>query len=312
MDYHIKNSQYNFLKVQRKIITPEVEQVFYKLLSRDISQNTAKALTRDLRDFVEWYVSVNGEVFEFSRFVARDVIDYKRFCQVQKKYAPKTINRRLSSIKSLCKMAQQAGVLEANPTESVKQVPLQPLAPKKLEKKDLRALLKEAEIRLAINKKYIRDALILELLSGAGLRVSELINLVPSDVQVSERKGTLKIRNGKGNKTRIVPINSTIRETLRKYVERWSEKPRFLLKGQRSEQLTAAGVFQIVREYAKKAGVKCSPHTLRHNFAYAYLETNPGDIVGLAQLLGHSNVNTTAIYTQHGMDDLQARVEMMI
>ena len=81
-----------------------------------------------------------------------------------------------------------------------------------------------------------------------------------------------------------------------------------LFIGQRGP-LTTIAFNKIVEVYAKKAQIKCSPHTLRHTFAYAYLERNPGDIVGLAQILGHSNIQTTAIYTQHRLEDLQERVE---
>ena len=73
----------------------------------------------------------------------------------------------------------------------------------------------------------------------------------------------------------------------------------------------STGVFQMVRVYAGKAKGKCSAHTLRHTFAYSYLQSNPGDMVGLSQILGHSHLNTTAIHTLHRLEDLQERVEGM-
>lgn len=278
--------------------------VFQKLLDRDISENTEKALKSDIRHFIEWFVNVNGEAFSFSRLTTRDIADYKRYCQEQCNFAPKTINRRLSSIKVLCDTAVDADCLQKNPSKGIKSLPMQPLAPKALEKRELRALLKEVEIRG--NR---RDVLIFEMLCGAGLRASELIHLKVEDLEISERRGVANIRNSKGGKSRLVPLNANLRALVVSYLQQYQPKE-FLILGQRGH-LTAIAINKIIEVYAKKARVKCSPHTLRHNFAYNYLVKNPSDIVGLSQVLGHSDLNTTAIYTQHRLEDLQDRVEGM-
>jgi site-specific recombinase XerD len=90
-----------------------------------------------------------------------------------------------------------------------------------------------------------------------------------------------------------------------------NQKPKdAVFMGQRGA-LTAIAVNKIVEKYAKRANVRLSPHTLRHVFAYNYLQSNPSDIVGLSQILGHANIQTSAIYTQNRMEDLQERVENM-
>lgn len=288
-----------------ELIKTECFKVFKILLDRrDISDNTRKALISDLKHFIQWFVDINGEAFTFARLTARDIIDYKRFCKEKCQYAPKTTNRRLSSVRTLCNIAIEEGDLAQNPFKGVKLLPLQPLAPKSLDKRELRALLKEVEIR-----GNHRDILILEMLCGTGLRVSELVNLKVEDLVISERKGYANIRNGKGGKFRVVPLRLKLRDLITEHKQ--SLKPEeYLIMGQRGH-LTPIAINKIVDVYAKKADIKCSPHTLRHSFAYNYLLQNPGDIVGLSQILGHSNLNTTAIYTQHRLEDLQERVEGM-
>ena len=144
---------------------------------------------------------------------------------------------------------------------------------------------------------------------GAGLRVSEVANLQVQDVHISERKGYVDVRSSKARRTRQVPLNAKLRALLTEYIETTKPTDK-LFFGQRGE-LSTAGVQQLVIRYAEKAGLKthCHSHSLRHTFSYAYLQANPSDIVGLAQILGHQNVNTTAIYTKHRLDNLQERVE---
>ena len=143
---------------------------------------------------------------------------------------------------------------------------------------------------------------------GAGLRASEVVALKRENVEISERKGSLVIYSGKGNKTRQVPLNSKIRSLLLEYTKDSTNEGTLFL-GQRGGLKTPISLNKILDFYAKKAGIRCHPHSLRHTFAYNYLKNNPSDIVGLAQILGHSNINTTAIYTQNRLEDLQEKVE---
>lgn len=277
--------------------------VFGELLNQDISSNTKKALICDIKHFLSWYVRL-GEPFRFNRLTTRDIIDYKNDCSSQIKHKPATINRRFISIRTMCKFAVEMGRMKRNPAEKVKQLPLQPLAPKGLSKQELRKLMKEVELRGSP-----RDKLIMEMMWGAGLRVCELTKLNMEDIEITERKGHALIRYSKGGKSRKVPLSSTIRTLVHNYLSLTNPNPQDrLFVGQRGP-LTTIAFNKIVESYARRAQIKCSPHTLRHTFAYAYLEKNPGDIVGLAQLLGHSNIQTTAIYTHHRLEDLQERVE---
>lgn len=279
--------------------------IFTMLANQDISLNTKKAISSDLNHFLKWYQETNGESFSFSRLTTRDISNYKTYCKEQLHLSANTINRRLVTIRNICKMAVNAGTINKNPAEQVKQLSLQPLAPKGLTQPELRALLKEVEVRGSI-----RDKLIVELMCGGGLRVCELVNLKRDAIFLSERKGHIIVMHSKGEKTRTVPLNANLREILKAYIEKHSPADRLFI-GQRGP-LTTIAINKIVDVYAKKAGIKCTPHRLRHTFAYNYLLHQKGDLVGLAQILGHSSLNTTAIYTQHRLEDLQEKIEKVI
>ena len=107
------------------------------------------------------------------------------------------------------------------------------------------------------------------------------------------------MREGKGGRYREVPLNAEARRALRAYLEvRPTVPAAALFIGERGP-LTAGGVYRIVRRYAERAGLeRMGPHVLRHTFATRYLAANPGDLVGLARLLGHESLNTVAVYTQ--------------
>jgi integrase/recombinase XerC len=301
MDYLPANSINKVLDIQN---LSDIS-VFQKLLAQDLSANTKKALVSDLRHFVLWYEQINKDPFTFSRLTVRDISDYKTYSQTDLCLSVNTINRRLMSIRALCKVAVEEGRIKENPVNKVKLLTLQPLAPKGLQEKDSRALLKEVELR-----GNLRDQLAVEMMYGAGFRVSELVNLKVSDVFITERKGHALVRNGKGGKTRQVPLNARIRTLLSEYIAKYSPADNLFL-GQRGA-LTAIAFNKIIDVYAKKAGVKCTPHSLRHTFAYNYLKHFSGEIVGLAQILGHNSVSTTAIYTQNRLEDLQEKVENML
>lgn len=276
----------------------EEEKVFAGLMDKDISDNTKRAIKTDLKHFLTWFEQENGENFKISNIISRDLSDYKKFCLG--KYAPQTTNRRLNTLRSFLKRAFSHDSISKPLHLDIKLVPLNPLSPKGLSKKELRALLREVEHR---NKP--RDILIVELLCGAGLRVSELVNLRVEDVHLKDRSGYLSIKNSKGNKSRKVPLNVRIRKHLESFI---ADKEGKIFLGQRGP-ITTIAVNKLLETYTKRIGIKCSPHTLRHTFAYNYLKCNPGEIVSLSQILGHSNLNTTAIYTQNRLEDLQEKVE---
>lgn len=282
----------------------EVKETLYKLLDRDYSENTRQAIWNDVKNFLAWYLSVNKEMFTFQGVTERDIREYREWAQ-REKLSASTINRRLVTLGQFFKQARADDLIAKNPAEDVAQLPKQSLAPKGLSQPEVRRLLREVEARGTL-----RDRCIIELMIGAGLRVSDVVSISVSDVQISERKGHLLIRKGKGNKTRSVPLNTELRRLLTEYIK--TEQPKdHLFMGQRGE-LGAIAINKIVEKYAEKAGVDASPHSLRHTFAYNFLKQHPSELVPLSQILGHTSINTTAIYTQQRLEDLQDKVEKMV
>lgn len=278
------------------------EVLLQNLASKDLSLNSKKALFSDIAHFVSWYEKRYQEDF-LVEYVTSSALQAFREDSEKIGHSPKTIIRRFSSLRELVNEAKELKLLEHEPFRKLKAPQVQALAPKSLTDTECRKLLREIEIR-----SNLRDEAIVQLMLGAGLRASEVIGLKREDLEIGERKGHALIRSGKGNKTRQVPLNGRIRPLLLEYLK-GSTSEGSLFLGQRGGLKTAISLNKILDFYSKKAGVHCHPHALRHTFAYNYLKQNPSDIVGLAQILGHSNIQTTAIYTQNRLEDLQEKVE---
>ena len=155
---------------------------------------------------------------------------------------------------------------------------------------------------------------LVELMLGTGLRVSEVLALKVEDVIVKPRQGEVVVWRGKGGVYRRVPLTASVRTALRNYLETQPElKPDGpLWVGERGPLKDRGSVLYLLKKYAFQAGMDeslVSSHILRHTLASRYLTTNPGDLRGLAAILGHSNLNTVLIYTEPSVQDLANRME---
>ena len=154
-----------------------------------------------------------------------------------------------------------------------------------------------------------RDIAIFEVLANTGIRVSELCSLKLSDVQISERKGKLIVRCGKGQKYREVPLNSDARKALNEYLKsRADENNERLFLGERGP-LTPSGVFRIIKRYARDAGGRGIAAPAKAYFCEAALLQAGVDIVTVQQILGHANLNTTAVYLKPDYTEQETAVE---
>lgn len=149
----------------------------------------------------------------------------------------------------------------------------------------------------------LRNKLILALLYSSGLRVSELVTLETNNVDLDER--TIRIR-GKGEKDRIVLFDDATREILEEYLQKRSCDSEYIFVNRHGNHLTPRYVQMMIKDYARVAGIKkkVTPHILRHSFA-THLLKNGVDIRAIQQLLGHSNLSTTQIYTSVDMETLK-------
>lgn len=283
------------------------DQFLFDLKEQGRTPRTLTAYQQDWQLFASWFHQTNGEAFVLDRLSAMDMQDYLTWGKTQN-LKPSTLNRRIGLLKQYVKWAEEQGLVPAEQQKRIKKVRLvkrQPLAPQSLTSKEVRKLLKEVELRGSL-----RDQAIIKTLLFTGLRVGELAALTREDVILSERHGTLLIRaeHAKGGKERQVPLPKEARAALKAYMEIVSDGQRLFMG--RQGALSEAGVAAMLRKYAAWADLEeISPHVLRHTFAYNYLEKNHNDLVGLADILGHEDLNTTYIYTKRRLSDLQNDIE---
>ena len=222
-----------------------------------------------------------------------------------------SIARKLSAIKAYYRFLVKEGKIEKSPA-----APLTlPKIPKKLPHFLIQDEAKALVEFLANDEAHLRDRVILELLYGTGIRVSELVGLKISSLDLSQPgEGWIRVQ-GKGNKERLVPLGGKAFEALQAHFEKrgmsLAERERFLFvktcakAGDLNKPLTARSVQRIVKKYAQKAGLmkKVTPHTLRHSFATHLLEEGAG-LRGIQEVLGHSSLSTTQRYTQVSLTHL--------
>ena len=285
---------------------------------QDLSPLTVKGYLSDLNHFARWFEQTNGEVLTVQRITPTDVKEYKHFLLSVESRKAGTVNRRLASIAALCKWARQNKQITSDPTENIKGVAGVVRGPKWLDKHEQHRLIRAIENDLELAKqKYPkrwvtrrRDASLVLFLLHTGLRLSEAIELRMDDIQLSERKGSVLVQNGKGNKQRSVPLNSDARKALQVWreVRPQSDHLWMTVEGEH-ESLSGRTVQRVLQRYAKAADVKeLTPHVCRHTFAKNLVENEVG-LEKVAALLGHSSLNTTRIYITPSERDLELAVE---
>lgn len=287
---------------------------------------TCNRYTSAVRAFTVWFAQQNNEPFTPSRITPIDLTSYRNVLQAVA--AASTVNVHLCALRSFCAWLAENGILSSDPAMRLKAVGRHaPLAPQALTASQINVLLREAQQ----TRHGVRDHAIVQVLVQTGLRIGECVALRLADVQISERQGHITIRAGMGNTFRVVPLNASARRALLEYLAaRWAVatdwKPVLaawrthpattpLWHSQKGNRLSVRAmsdmIARLVAECVQRKIVpaETSAHTLRHTFATTYLKDYPGDLVGLAALLGHNSLETTRIYVQPTAEDLAQRVE---
>ncbi len=282
-------------------LDPLVDALFAE---NDYAAASQRAVRSDIFKFGRWFVHANREPFDPTRTTTRDVADFRDTLRRDRNQAVSTVNRNLVSIRRFFSWLRDIGQVAKSPAEGVKELRRQELAPKTLARSEIRKLLRECEAR-----QDLRAAAIFNVLLYTGCRVSELVGLDMTDLSLSERSGWATFRLAKGGKQRTVPIPLAARRPLQSYLDARPPLPTpKVLVGERGP-LTTRGVRAICSKYSAICGVRVHPHLLRHVFGHEFLASTSNDLVGLASLLGHDNLNTTKRYVARTADQLQAAAE---
>jgi integrase/recombinase XerD len=274
------------------------------------STRTVQSYTADLQDFAQWYHDSFGEDLQAAGVLPRDVEDFKAHLQTVRRAAPRTVNRRLAALSRFFKWAAARHLVRNDPTVEVRTLRIPPRQPKALTRQEEHKLR-----RVVAQAGNVRDIALVEVLLGTGVRVGELLDLKQSDVVLKARSGSLIVRRGKGGLSRIVPLTADVRNALNAYLKQLGREltaDEWLWQGTRGPLQDRGGICRLLEKYARWAGIdNLTPHVLRHTFATRYLESNPGDLRGLASILGHASLNTVMIYTEPREEDLLKRMERM-
>lgn len=262
------------------------EYLDYLEIEKGLSENTLEAYRRDLSNFFDF--CNDTAVKDIQR---TQINSYIRNLHEQK-YSPTSIMRKIASLRGFFKWACVNEKTNTNPTLTLEQ----PKIPQKLPK-----VITVEEINTILNQNLSKlHKVIIELLYGCGLRVSELTNLKINDYDLN---GKYLECIGKGSKERIVPLGKKAIKAIKDYLperefylQKYDLKTKQLLINDKGKQVTRQEIYTFIHEQGKKLHKAISPHTLRHTFATHLLE-NGADLRVVQELLGHSDVSTTQLYT---------------
>ena len=259
------------------------------------SKNTILSYQRDLKKFAQ-YLKENG--IDDIRKVNYTVMNAYMLMMEREHFAASTISRNIATLKAFFTYLQREHVVDDDPAVMLKAPKIEKKMPGVLSIEEVNLLLAQP---VGTSNKEIRDKAMLELLYATGIRVSELISLKVSDVNLQNNY----IRCVDGTKERVIPFGSAARAALKVYMTSareamiHSDEEDTLFTNCSGQPMSRRVFWKVLKQYAKRAGIETdiTPHTLRHSFA-AHLVENGADLHAVQEMLGHSDVSTTQIYAK--------------
>lgn len=262
---------------------------------RHKSLNTVESYKRDVTQYIS-YLDGTG-VTDISSTTKTTVLSYLLYLQKEGR-ASSTVSRTLASLRSYYLFMMQNGVVKSNPTSNLEAPHVEKKIPKILSGEELELLLEQPK---NCDNKGIRDKAMLELLYATGIRVSELINLDVSDVNVP--MSFVRCKGGK--KERIIPMGHQAKDALENYINNVrkymvkDENETALFVNCSGARLSRQGFWKLIKYYQHIAGIETdiTPHTLRHSFA-AHLLENGADLHSIQEMMGHADISSTQVYSR--------------
>lgn len=262
-------------------------------VERGLAENTVRSYSRDLIRLVTYLDEKSLTLHGLNREVLNGYL-----LRLKEGLSNRTVSRHISTLRTFFRFLVEEGVFQVNPARLLESPKLSRKLPGTLSPSEVERLLGQPE---AVEPRGQRDAAMLELLYATGLRVSELVTLKLSNINLES--GYVRTI-GKGSKERIVPMGEKARKALLTYIE--DGRPRLARRLRTAhvflnylgKRLTRQGFWKILKGYARQAGIKheVTPHSLRHSFASHLLEAG-ADLRSVQMMLGHSDISTTQIYT---------------
>jgi integrase/recombinase XerC len=282
-------------------VFPEIKLfIDHLVLERRVSKHTSRNYLHAIKSFFKWIFNENGKLVKPNDVNKIDCRSY--IVEAQKKFSKRTIRNHISGIRTFYKFCQSREFVDKNPFHNLTLPKTQKKLPKVLTEKQVFKLLKQPLNSCKESKKAIyyanRDLLILELLYAAGLRVSELVNINFEDINFSN--ATVKVL-GKGNKHRYCPIGEKALQTIINFRDNFSKNTSLespLITNTNGKRLSVRSVQILLKKYLNYAELPTdiTPHKMRHSFA-THLLNNGANLRAVQELLGHSSLSTTQIYT---------------
>jgi integrase/recombinase XerC len=283
---------------------PIQEFLNYLTFQKRYSQHTIISYKIDLSAFFDFIIAQYNYISlaEISPSIVRSWLASIK----ENKASSKTINRKISALKSFFKYQLKIKKIEVSPMAAINSVKISKRLPSFIEQKDINTLFQYIDFPDTWEGKT--NHLLLRIFYNTGIRLSELVNLKES--QVDKSNSVIKVL-GKGNKERILPVNNKLLTEVHNYLSAKKTSLQdissdFLLVNAKGKKLYAKYVYRVVKKYlgAVSTNERKSPHVLRHSFA-THLTNNGADINAIKELLGHSSLASTQIYTHNSIEKLK-------
>ncbi|WP_346207380.1 site-specific tyrosine recombinase XerD [Caldifermentibacillus hisashii] len=269
----------------------------YLIVEKGLAENSIQSYRRDISAYLI-FIETKLQITDINHVTRVHIMQFLSCLKDEGKSA-RTIARHIASIRSFHHFLILDKIVDHDPTVHIETPHPELKLPKVLNTDEVDTLLNTPDLTTTLG---LRDKAMLELMYATGMRVSELVNLNINDVHLS--LGFVRCL-GKGNKERIIPIGKMATEALKEYLEKarpklinQKNKTDSLFMNHHGQRLSRQGFWKILKQMAVKAGIEkeLTPHTLRHSFATHLLE-NGADLRSVQELLGHSDISTTQIYT---------------